>query len=530
MASVSWDGKHSKCKTVGQARLMLQHFDPRRESRERIKQIKEKKGEITHIRPDNARFNLDLYVDPETGSVYSELIGEKSPGSPVYSSYEVSRDRHKKELERLDSLPGQNKRKNRVINQLIEVPAPDWLQFDPDADEETKQKQAEALKQFYSGLLQRWIKEGVISPRWVAAAVVHLDEVHVYRDAETGTKRDSHPHLHLMIFPVDEKEIFSSKKILTRTRIIKSNDVTNNFCRENYGKNYGTGSKRKSKKSVQKLKQASAEKAAEAAAKEADALSVVVEELREKEREQRERVEALRSEADAREELKAILDDLKQYRADMESQEPASYKERLRAYIEEKANKRLVPYFMQYLDNFEAEEKARKEYETKTAARVDYLTEKVPQQQYEEPTETETEYEQKILEAMERQRAERQRQQAVQKPVEAPRTVQKPAEVEIYIAPTEEPQRAPEAYREPTALEEWEEKEGRRATDKERAEYESRIGAIVSGENVGRNTYGLRTATALMFKGLDIEKAIEEYREKEAKTERKSTRKGYSFY
>ena len=531
MASVSWDGKNSKCHKPAEAKVMLKHFDPRAESRAEIREIKDRSGEICHIRTENSKYNVDIHID-ESGKVKAEIVADIPPGLPVFSSYDVTIPKHKEELKRLDALPKQNLRKNRVINQMVEFPAGDWLTFDPDGTEETKRKQEEDLKDFFSGMLQAEIDAGVIRKDQIVAAVVHLDEVHDYVDSETGEKVQSRPHMHVMIFPTESDGHLNHRDFSNRTRIMMSNQAANKFCMENYGKKYETGSKRKSKKSVQKLKRESAEKAAEAAAKEVDALSVVVEELREKEREQRERVKALREEADAREELKAILDDLKQYRDELESQEPKGYRERLRAYIEAKGNKRLVPYFMQYMDTFEEEEKSRKEYETKTAARVERLMEKVPTV---EPTEYEpeievTDYEQKILEARERQREERQRQRAAQKPAEAPGTVHKPSEVEIYIAPVEEPESVTESHREPTALEEWEEKAGRKATAKERAEYESWIGAIVSGERAGRNTRGLRSSVSLSFKGLDIDKAVEEFREKEAKTERKSTRKGYSFY
>ena len=241
------------------------------------------------------------------------------PGLPVFSSYDVTIPKHKEELKRLDALPKQNLRKNRVINQMVEFPAGDWLTFDPDGTEETKRKQAEDLKDFFSGMLQAEIDAGVIRKDQIVAAVVHLDEVHDYVDSETGEKVQSRPHMHVMIFPTESDGHLNHRDFSNRTRIMMSNQAANKFCMENYGKKYETGSKRKSKKSVQKLKRESAEKAAEAAAKEVDALSVVVEELREKEREQRERVKALREEADAREELKAILDDYNNRQYDMTS-------------------------------------------------------------------------------------------------------------------------------------------------------------------------------------------------------------------
>ena len=137
MASVSWDGKNSKCHKPAEAKVMLKHFDPRAESRAEIREIKDRSGEICHIRTENSKYNIDLHVT-EGGKVMAEIMSDIPAGGSVFSSYDVTIPKHKEELKRLDALPKQNLRKNRVINQMVEFPAGDWLTFDPDGTEETK--------------------------------------------------------------------------------------------------------------------------------------------------------------------------------------------------------------------------------------------------------------------------------------------------------------------------------------------------------------------------------------------------------
>jgi len=444
MASVSWDGKHSRAKTTGQARQMLEHVDPREQSRARIKQIKERKGELTFIRPENSKYNIDLYVDPETREVTAELMGDKTPGSPVYSSYEITRDRHRKKLEELDSQPKANKRKNRVINQMIEFPTPEWLQFDPDGTEEEKQEQAEALKQFYVGLIRAEIEAGIIDPESIVSISIHLDEVHMYRDAETGEPRQSRPHMHVMLFPLYKGRL-CWRDFSTNTRIIQSNQAADKFCLEEYGKTYRDGTKKKSKKTVQKLKQESTEREADAMEKEAAAVQAVLDDLKEQETRQREelqrqriRVTELQKEGDAREELQQILEDLRQYRD--ERREAGDSLKQLREYIEAKARPATVPYILQILENFEKDEKSREAYEGRTARRVDYLSEQLQKKEQKKMAETPQKPAEASRRAPERARVEQKQEtpRRTERATEKPRETEEPKVVERFAVPLNE--------------------------------------------------------------------------------------------
>ena len=146
----------------------------------------------------------------------------------------------------LDSLEGQNKRKDRVTCFGLEIP------FPKDLDES---KGAEWVKKV-NRILQERYEDNLLN------VYVHHDEKHTYVDATTGKKTESRSHIHAYVIPaINDKlngKAFSSKKSM-----ISLNNSIQEMTQHDFGIDFMDGTKKKSKESVERLKERSKRKALE---------------------------------------------------------------------------------------------------------------------------------------------------------------------------------------------------------------------------------------------------------------------------
>ena len=157
----------------------------------------------------------------------------------------------------MDSMPGQNKRRDRVTAVKIEIPAPPLLPSDNATFEEWARKVVDIVLKEY-GLDK--------DSTWFLGAYGHVDEVHDYRDSKTGQMRTSRNHLHMMIIPAVEKEVLNDegekvnipslngKWFTSKMHINHLNDAIDKMTRDDYGVGFMTGEKSKSKKTINELK------------------------------------------------------------------------------------------------------------------------------------------------------------------------------------------------------------------------------------------------------------------------------------
>lgn len=159
-------------------------------------------------------------------------------------SYEKTCEIYDNRMKMLDSIEGQNKRKDRVTCFGLEIPFPEDL---PVSREIEWVKKVDSIIKDFAG------EENVLN------LYVHRDEVHNYRDAETGKDRTSRKHIHAYCIPeIDGK--LNGKKFSSRSRIEGINNTIHKMTQEQFGVDFMDGSKKKSKKSVETLKNASRER------------------------------------------------------------------------------------------------------------------------------------------------------------------------------------------------------------------------------------------------------------------------------
>lgn len=84
-------------------------------------------------------------------------------------------------------------------------------------------------------------------------AFIHLDEVHDYYDARSGTVKTSLVHMHVVAVPVANGRV-NAKECQTRARMKSMNAAIDKLCMERYNCHYLTGEEQESGVSVEKLK------------------------------------------------------------------------------------------------------------------------------------------------------------------------------------------------------------------------------------------------------------------------------------
>lgn len=158
--------------------------------------------------------------------------------------YKTTCDIYDNRMKMLDSIEGQNKRKDRVTCFGLVIPYPEDL---PVSREDEWFRKVNSIIKDFAG------NENVLN------FYVHADEVHNYKDAETGKDRTSRKHIHVYCIPeIDGK--LNGKKFSSRSRIEQINNTIHSMTQERFGVDFMDGSKKKSKKSVETLKNASRER------------------------------------------------------------------------------------------------------------------------------------------------------------------------------------------------------------------------------------------------------------------------------
>ena len=158
-----------------------------------------------------------------------------------------------KRIKELDSIDGQNRRKDRVTCFGLEIPFPKDLQ----AKDEMRW-----CNDVVNMMFGRFGKENVLN------AYIHRDEQHEYVDANTGKKRMSRNHMHVYVIPVDENDKLNGKEFSSKKSMISLNNAIQKMSQDSYGVDFMDGTRRKSKESVESLKARSEQKAYEEKMKE----------------------------------------------------------------------------------------------------------------------------------------------------------------------------------------------------------------------------------------------------------------------
>ena len=82
---------------------------------------------------------------------------------------------------------------------------------------------------------------------------IHFDEIHDYKDAETGQERTSRVHAHYFYIPERNGQL-DGKWFSSRANMVDVNKKIDDFCREHFRIRFMDGTKKKSRKSVETLK------------------------------------------------------------------------------------------------------------------------------------------------------------------------------------------------------------------------------------------------------------------------------------
>ena len=157
-------------------------------------------------------------------------------------SYEETCKRYDERIAYLDSFEHANKRKDRVTCLGITVPTPKGL---------------DATKEFgWFNKVNKIVKEQFGSDN-VLQCYIHRDEVHQYRNAETGQLETSRVHAHFFVIPERNNKLVG-KHVCNRENFIKLDNSIQDMTVSDYGIDFMDGSKKRSKATVEELKGKSA--------------------------------------------------------------------------------------------------------------------------------------------------------------------------------------------------------------------------------------------------------------------------------
>lgn len=205
MASV--DFKKGKLHTIQAVRNLIKHCD----AEQRLQSDHKNK----HI--DKSRTNLNKQFN---------------------LSYEQTVQKFKDKLLLLDAKPGANRRKDRVIAFMLEVPIPAGIPYNKAGEFGTKVNQ----------LINEQYGKGCIINGYI-----HRDEVHTYIDAETKEERTSLNHIHILTIPVVNGSL-NGKEFSSAKNMRKLNKAIDEMCKSDYGISFLTGASKKSREDVETLK------------------------------------------------------------------------------------------------------------------------------------------------------------------------------------------------------------------------------------------------------------------------------------
>ena len=141
-------------------------------------------------------------------------------------------------IAKLDAKPGANIRKDRVTCFGLSIPVPEGMD-----ETDYRDWTVDTLEL----IIEQYGDENLIG------AYLHLDEIHDYKDAETGEDRTSRAHIHAYVVPEVNGKLngraFSSKK-----NMIKLNQAIHKMTQTRYGLDFMDGSKKKSTEEMVTLK------------------------------------------------------------------------------------------------------------------------------------------------------------------------------------------------------------------------------------------------------------------------------------
>lgn len=157
-------------------------------------------------------------------------------------------------IKELDSKEGANKRKDRVTAFGLDVPFPASL---------PQKKQGEITNKIIKIIKNQYPESVLLN------AYLHRDEIHDYKDAETGKQRTSLAHTHFIVMPIKDDKL-NGKWFSSKANMKKLNGAIHDMYQRDYGIQFMDGSKAKSKKSVERLKSESYTKEQEQKLKELD--------------------------------------------------------------------------------------------------------------------------------------------------------------------------------------------------------------------------------------------------------------------
>lgn len=158
----------------------------------------------------------------------------------IGGSAEESRRRLRERVAEVDAvLPPKRVRKDRVTAIEFCIPAP--------REDMTEEQQVEFLKKAYLGISRKFGNENII------CGVIHLDEIHEYKDVDGIHK--SRAHLHIVGVPYVPGKGINGKEFLKRETYKEVNKSMDNICEVMFSHKYQDGSKQKSRGTVEQLKQ-----------------------------------------------------------------------------------------------------------------------------------------------------------------------------------------------------------------------------------------------------------------------------------
>lgn len=199
----SWDIK----KYGGQSfNAVLWHIERDEETAEKMKEAHPRKYD--GLNPAMTKYNM----------VFNDHDGENA------QSYIWAR------MDYLDATTNQNKRKNRSVLSVFELPLPEWID-DPLSQE------AIDFCQFSVD----WLERQVGSENLVCG-VYHVDEIHDYIDPIDRTTKTSRGHIHVPVMNVDAEGQFNSRAFFRgKSDVAKFQKAFDDVVFEKYGKHYQTG-------------------------------------------------------------------------------------------------------------------------------------------------------------------------------------------------------------------------------------------------------------------------------------------------
>ena len=195
MASVNYAKLHG----AGEAKAMMRHCD----SEERLTH------EHSNADLDKSRTELNTSIE---GLSYSQAC-----------------DKYDRRIAELDAKEGANRRKDRVTCMGLNVPRPEDLPAD---------RQADWFRRTWDLISEQYGAKNMIE------GYIHADEIHEYVDADTGKTRMSREHMHVYVVPEREGKL-NAKACMGRAEMVKLNNAIERMSLREFGCHFLDGSGKK---------------------------------------------------------------------------------------------------------------------------------------------------------------------------------------------------------------------------------------------------------------------------------------------